>query len=454
MSEKICSWILRLYPSGFRQTHGEEALLLLRDRLRDERGFLAKLRFWTDLAADWAGSLVRGSRIATPLAATSEPGVGTLPVFHLLGDNGPRPRAVFCGIVLTVAAFGAMPFWIGHGGNFPALITWESGSSPRGGPQANLSQPPPSGGVDAPEATAGGNLPSAERRLVIQKAAADLREFYADASVGRKMADGLLAHERKGDYARISDRAAFSGLLTRQVREMSQDLHLDVIYSESPLHDRPAGPPPADARYRQAMERTHCDFEKMQTLPHGIGYLKLNSFPDLAVCAPTAKAVLTAVNHADALIIDLRDNRGGQPAMVMLIAAYFFDHPEYMYNPREDTTIQNWTKSPIAGNLLAGKPLYILTSRRTASAAEHFSYDLKMLRRATLVGEATAGAAHSGVIHGIDPYFAIAIPETHPINPFSTSDWAVTGIEPDVKVKAAHALEAAESLAANRFKRK
>ena len=40
MSEKIYAWLLRLYPSHFRKDYGGEALQLLRDRARNEKGFL------------------------------------------------------------------------------------------------------------------------------------------------------------------------------------------------------------------------------------------------------------------------------------------------------------------------------------------------------------------------------------------------------------------------------
>ena len=156
---------------------------------------------------------------------------------------------------------------------------------------------------------------------------------------------------------------------------------------------------------------------------------------------------MNRLNDAAVIIFDLRENRGGDPDMVMLLAAHLFDHPEYMYNPRENTTQQCWTRSPVAGNKLAEKPVYILTSGLTSSAAEHFSYDLKMLKRATLVGETTSGAAHSGVFHRLDEHFGMGIPEVKPINPYSKSDWAVVGVKPDVKVKAGDALETAIKLA-------
>ena len=182
-------------------------------------------------------------------------------------------------------------------------------------------------------------------------------------------------------------------------------------------------------------------------LPHNIGYLKLGSFPDVSACQQTARAAMASLNATDALIFDLRGNRGGEPAMVMLLAAYLFNHPEYMYNPRENTTEQSWTRSPVLGNRLADKPAYILVSGTKASAAEHFSYDLKMLKRATIVGETTAGTAHSGVWHRIDDHFGMGIPETKAINPFSASDWAEVGVKPDIRVKSDDALQTAVTLA-------
>jgi len=140
--------------------------------------------------------------------------------------------------------------------------------------------------------------------------------------------------------------------------------------------------------------------------------------------------------------------------MVSLIASYLFDHPEYMFNPRETPSQNSWTRSPVPGNRLADKPVYVLTSGSTWSGAEQFSYDLKMLKRATLVGETTRGGAHAGVFHRIDDHFGMGIPEAKIVNPFGNADWEGTGVEPDVKVKAGDALATAERLAANKLTRK
>jgi len=165
--------------------------------------------------------------------------------------------------------------------------------------------------------------------------------------------------------------------------------------------------------------------------PGNIGYVKLNWFENPAQCREIAEAVMEKLNETDAVIFDLRDNHGGFPEMVRLIASWLFDRPTPWYNPRAASPDESVTRSPVPGSRLAGKPVFILTSSRTFSGGEHFTYDLKTLNRATIVGETTSGASH-----GSGPP-----PEgTKPI-------WEGTGVQPDVKVNAADALATAEKLA-------
>jgi hypothetical protein len=291
-------------------------------------------------------------------------------------------------------------------------------------------------------------LTAADRDRLIQAVAATVKQHYFDRNVAETAASALVAHERAGDYDAATDGQAFANLLARHLIEASGDNHFTVEYTPRAFPDfsKPPGPE-FQARYRAAMEQADCTFEKVEVTPGHVGYLKLNSFPDTAACQSKAESAMKTLNHANALIFDLRDNRGGYANMVVFLASYLFDHPEYMFNPRDPVTGQTWTRSPVAGSRLIDKPVYILTSSRTYSAAEQFSYDLKMLKRATLVGEPTGGATHSGVLYNLDDHFAVGIPEYRPVNPFSGKDWAVTGVEPDVKVKAADAVATAEKLA-------
>ena len=102
---------------------------------------------------------------------------------------------------------------------------------------------------------------------------------------------------------------------------------------------------------------------------------------------------------------------------------------------------------------MEGKPAYVLTPKETFSGAEEFSYNLKNLKRATLLGETTGGGAHPVSGHRIDGHFMIGVSFARAINPISKTNWEGTGVEPDVKVPAA-ALPTAQKLAAEKLSSK
>jgi hypothetical protein len=458
MSEKIYACLLRLYPARFRAIYGEEALQLFRDRARDEQGFFRALRLWADLLRDLAASVPRAYRNpqpATAAAAARRPG-DAMPSFQMLGSESPRPGALFSGCALSVALAAAV-MSAGRAGRYDSF----SFSGSRAGTaadapssRARTNQPGSRNSTkgSASQAPPGATPDAAVRHRVLNALIANLKQHYVDANAASKIADALKLDEKSGAYDSAGSGADFASLLTRRMREVSHDPRLVAVYSETLLPERPGPPPGATERYRAAMKQQNCTFEQIEILRGGIGYLKLNSFPDPAVCRQAAVMAMAKLNAARALIFDLRDNRGGYPDMVSLIAAYLFDHPEYLYNPRENTTSQSWTHSPVAGNRLADKPVYIVTSAITFSGAEQFAWDLKMLKRATIVGEKTGGASHSGVFHRLDDHFGMGIPETAPINPFSQAGWEGTGVEPDVPVKAGDALKRAETLARSRLR--
>jgi Peptidase family S41 len=301
-------------------------------------------------------------------------------------------------------------------------------------------------------------LDAAERHRVISGAVANLTRYYVDLDVARKMADALLAHEKTGDDDAALDGTALAKLLTTQMRDTSHDKYVMMVYSTVTTPANSAAPTPEDvARYRNEMKENNCSIEKVTILPHNIGYLKLNEFPDASICGTTVAAAMASLNHADTIIFDLRDNPGGYANMVALIATYLFDRPTHLndfYDRGENSTEQSWTLPPVSGNRLADKPAFVLTSHSTFSAAEGFSYDLKMLNRASLVGETTSGRGHMGMGHRIDDHFTIHVPGIRVINPISKTNWEGTGVEPDVKVRAADALKTAEKLAERALQKK
>jgi hypothetical protein len=286
---------------------------------------------------------------------------------------------------------------------------------------------------------------SAERKRVLMGIENTLKQRYGDAALAAKLGKTLDANE--GRYDAAGDPQAFAALVTQDLRAASRDAHFEVVYSAQVLH---VYAPPSEgesAAYRSIMLQANCTFEKVTILPHNIGYLKLDAFPDPEVCGDAAIAAMKTLSRADGLIVDLRDNSGGSAEMVKFLAGWLFDRPVFLWNPREDSAANMWTHSPMAGSGLAGKPVWVLTSRRSYSAAEQFAYNLKMLHRATLVGETTAGATDAGVFHRIDDHFGMGLRESRVQNPYPAADWAVNGIEPDVRVTAEQALETAQKLA-------
>jgi hypothetical protein len=293
-------------------------------------------------------------------------------------------------------------------------------------------------------------LDAALRQKVIDGIDADLLEFYIDAPLAQKMKDSIDGHAKAGDYNSITDGDAFAARLTRDLGDVSHDKHLRVDFSPFKMPPPSAPTPEDEAQFHRQMEHDNCAFDKVEILPNNIGYVKFDAFFDASFCGPTVNAAMTFVAHTDALIFDIRQNGGGQPDMVTLIASYLFDHRTHLidiYNRKEDTTTQNWTLTYLPGPRMPKIPVYVLTSARTFSGAEEFAFDLKTQKRATIVGETTGGGAHPVSGHPVADYFMIGVPFAKSLDPVTKTNWEGTGVEPDVKVAADQALTTAEKLA-------
>ena len=298
-------------------------------------------------------------------------------------------------------------------------------------------------------------LDAAERTKVIDGISSNLKEYYIEPVLAQQMVDALKAHEARRDYNTISDGDEFAAQLTKDLQEVSHDKHLRVDFSPFKIQAEPT--PEDEARFHQQMEQDNCAFEQVEILTHNIGYVKFNAFMDASFCGPTVVAAMGFVAHTDALIFDLRQNGGGQPAMVTLIASYLFDQPTHLidiYNRKENTTTQNWTLSYLPGPRLTKQPVFVLTSNRTFSGAEEFAFDLKNQKRAIIVGETTGGGAHPVSGHIVADYFMVSVPFAKSLDPVTKTNWEGTGVKPDVEVAAGDALETARELAIEKLKAK
>lgn len=295
-------------------------------------------------------------------------------------------------------------------------------------------------------------IDGAERARAIEGAIANLNEYYVFPETAKKMADAVRARLQRGEYDSVSNGDTFASLLTQHFQDVSHDKHLRVNFSPAKLPDRPPGAnPDAAAAYRKEMERVHCGFSPVQRLAGNVGYLKFNFFADPDICGSTASAAMDSLAGVSALIIDLRENGGGDPKMVAYMCSYLFSKPTHLndlWERKGNKTTEYWTLPDVPGKRFDTIPVYLLTSKRTFSGAEEFSYNLQNLKRATIVGETTGGGAHPVSGHRVDEHFMIGVPFARAINPISKTNWEGVGVEPEVKVPAADALATAQKLLA------
>jgi retinol-binding protein 3 len=287
-------------------------------------------------------------------------------------------------------------------------------------------------------------LDAPARARLIAAVSGLLDRLYVLPQVAKKMSRALRTREKRGAYKDLVDGDAFALRLSDELQDLSHDPHLELRFS--PVAQPPetsAGYSEPDAALRRQMMSINCGFDKAEHIAPNIGYLKFDMFADPAICASTAIAAMNFVASSEVLILDLRDNHGGNGDMVALLASYLFDettHLDDAYDRGKDTTTQSWTWSYVPGQRFVGKPVFVLTSRGTFSAAEDFSYALKNLKRATLIGEATGGGAHMVDPQRIDAHFTLIVPFARSISPITHSNWEGVGVEPDVKVPAVEAL--------------
>ncbi len=289
------------------------------------------------------------------------------------------------------------------------------------------------------------------RATVIQDVIRLAEEKHVYPEVGVKIAHQLQKRLEAGEYVDVADESTLALRLTLELRSISGDHHWSVTYDPKGAAEQVDPENEADesrmARYLEVARKTNYGFERVERLKGNIGYIDLRHFYPSEHGGETAVAAMNLVAHCDALIIDLRQNHGGYPSMVQLITSCLLDpRPRHIntfyYRPTNDTQ-QFWTLPYVPGKRRPDIPVYLLISSVTASGAEEFAYNLQHMKRATLIGETSAGAAHPVAKEIVQGTFDVRLPYGRPINPITGSDWEGTGVRPDIAVPAEEALKAA-----------
>jgi C-terminal processing protease CtpA/Prc len=293
--------------------------------------------------------------------------------------------------------------------------------------------------------------------VVIKNLISELNDGYVFPDVAERIEADLSGRVQRNEYGEIATSRAFADRLTTDIQAVSHDKHMRVRFSAQVIPIRKERDESTDAEradFELFNKQVNFGFEKVERLQGNIGYIDLRGFFDPKEGTDTVAAAMTFVSNTDALIFDLRQNGGGDPEMVALICSYLFGdkavHLNDLYWRKGDKTDEFWTKPIVAGKKFLGKDVYILTSNRTFSGAEEFSNNLKMLKRATIVGETTGGGANPGGVVRLSDHFQVFVPTGRAINPISKTNWEGVGVEPDVKVAKEQALKTAYLIALNK----
>lgn len=306
------------------------------------------------------------------------------------------------------------------------------------------------------------SLSEEEKQIVVSQAAKLLEQEYVFPDAGKKMSDYIKNQLKKGKYKEIKNPTSFAQILTRDMRSVKNDRHLNVRFNprrssnlrvpsrtnNANKNVRPNRGVNKRARALETEKAINFYFKEVKVLDGNIGYIDFRGFSALQEASETAITAMKFIDNTEALIIDLRKNGGGSPNMIKTLSSYFFPekdsvHLNSFYWRPTDRYTNFYTSPKIQGKRLDKIDLYILTSKRTFSAAEEFAYNLKHLKRATIVGETTGGGAHPGGNSPLNERFFLFVPKGKSINPITKTNWEGVGVKPHIEVSADMALEKA-----------
>jgi hypothetical protein len=289
----------------------------------------------------------------------------------------------------------------------------------------------------------------AEITAIVHRAADLVAEHYVFPDVGALVLDRLAERSAGGAYAALVDPPALAGVVTEDLQSVNGDLHLRLKHHREPIAD-----PQVEADLRAALAteaaRALGGIAGIDRLDGNVAHLALAPvlFP-VELVGEALTAALHVVAGADALLLDLRDNHGGDPRTVALVCGHLLDEQTHLVTmQRRDPTrsIQSWSPAWVPGPRFGGgKPVFVLVGPQTFSGAEELAYDLQVLGRGTVVGERTRGGAHPSDRFRLHPHLELTVPVARAVSAVTGTNWEGTGVHPDVETP--DALRVAHELA-------
>ncbi len=303
-----------------------------------------------------------------------------------------------------------------------------------------------------------GTLPpmnAATRAAVVDSITSVIDSIYVLGEPASRIVAELRRASAAGEYDQYTDPAEFADRLYEDCQRVNHDGHFR-IFALPPLDPEVASAgrieSPEDVELRERFYKSiNYGFKKAEILPGGIGYLRFDGFSSGDDAFMAAEAAMNFISNSSAIILDLRNNGGGSASMIRFICGYLFGEETHLINwdiRAEKKTVQSYSADFVPGRRSTEQPVYVLTSERTFSAAEEFTFDLKNLERAVVVGDTTGGGGHTvaGYSFAFDGFrMGIRVPYGRAYNPLNNEGWEGIGVIPDIPVPSDKALDAAQA---------
>jgi C-terminal processing protease CtpA/Prc len=297
-------------------------------------------------------------------------------------------------------------------------------------------------------------LTKEERIAFVENVSKLLNENYVFPEIALQIEKHLKDRLASGAFDNLTAANEFADTMTKELQSISHDKHMRVRenLSRGTSATPTVRPDPIVRNYERTknLEKINYGFTKVEKLADNIGYLDLIMFPPLASAKGYADLAMKFLATADALIIDLRHNGGGNPDLIQYLCSYLFEKPTHinsLYYRAANQTTDFITFEKVDGKKMHDIPLFLLTSAQTFSGGEEFAYDIQTQKRGTLIGEVTGGGANPGGMFPVTGALVIFIPTGRAINPLTKTNWEGVGVVPEIKCSADQALETALPLA-------
>lgn len=225
-------------------------------------------------------------------------------------------------------------------------------------------------------------------------------------------------------------------ILSKDLEEISNDGHMYVKRKQQKAGNKKFEKSWEELEKENELKNNY-GFENVRILDENTAYIKITEFMHPKRTMPTAVAAMKLVENSENLIIDLRNNGGGYPGIMMYILNHYFDgSPTHLsttyFGDENNVPYTQYTSDLVYGKLRKGTPLYIIVNKKTGSAAEYFAYTAQAFGVAKIIGERTNGAAHMNSYFELPHNFRISISTAAPIITITNSNWELKGVEPDI----------------------